>query len=182
MQHLEAATLPISRWPNGAGRKADLAAGDGWLVSYAWLDQDAPFSDYQGIDRTTILVAGPGFTLDIAGRPPLVASSPFTSLAYDGGSKTHCRVAGPSRVLNVMTARGRFAHAIEILPADGRQDLDAGGALLGMIVLLHGSASALGPDGPISLAAFDALLLDGPVAVTGDPGALIGLIAITPPI
>src|SRR5262249_56056499 len=46
------ASLSESRWRNGAGRKVDIASGPGWLVGFAWLDGDAPFSDYRGPDPT----------------------------------------------------------------------------------------------------------------------------------
>jgi len=58
------ASLSESRWRNGAGRKADIATGQDWLVGFAWLEADAPFSDYRGLDRTITLVDGQGFTLD----------------------------------------------------------------------------------------------------------------------
>ena len=62
------ATRPLSRWVNGAGRKADIDSGPGWMVGFAWLDTDAPFSDHSGQSRTITLLDGPGFTLDFA--PP----------------------------------------------------------------------------------------------------------------
>ena len=74
VQVIHQAGLTISRWPNGAGRKADIATGDGWLVGFAWLDADAPFSDYTGHDRTIMLVEGPGFTLEVPGGRSLTGT------------------------------------------------------------------------------------------------------------
>ena len=74
---LSFATRPLSRWPNGAGRKADIASGDGWMVGFAWLDADAPFSDLSGHNRTITLLDGPGFTLEFASpHPALSVQSP----------------------------------------------------------------------------------------------------------
>lgn len=109
------ADLAPSRWPNGAGRKADLAAGDGWLASFAWLDADAPFSDYTGHDRTITLIDGAGFTLSFAGHPDLAVKTRFTPTPFDGGWPATCRLAdGPCVVVNAMTRRAAWRHAVEI--------------------------------------------------------------------
>ena len=109
------AELQKSPWPNGAGRKADIAAGpigaDGkpdWLLAYAWLDGDAPFSDYTGHDRTITLVSGVGFVLDFAdAAPPVMVDAPFRPRPFDGDLAAHCRLpAGPCLVLNAMSRRG----------------------------------------------------------------------------
>lgn len=115
------ADLPQSRWPNGAGRKADLAAGpigdDGkpdWLLSYAWLEADAPFSDYAGHDRTITLISGIVFALDFGeAAPALVVDAPFRPRGFDGGLAAQCRLpAGHCLVLNAMTRRGRWRHRL----------------------------------------------------------------------
>lgn len=113
--------LEKSPWPNGAGRKADIAAGplgeDGkpdWLVAFAWLDRDAPFSDYTGHDRTITLVSGVGFTLDFGdAAPPLTVDAPFRPTPFDGGVPASCHLpAGPCLVLNAMSRRGRWRHRV----------------------------------------------------------------------
>ena len=115
------AELAQSRWPNGAGRKADLAAGpigeDGkpdWLLSYAWLEGDAAFSDYTGHDRTITLISGIGFALEFGeAAAPLVAQAPFQPRGFDGGMPAHCRLpAGNCLVLNAMSRRGRWRHRV----------------------------------------------------------------------
>ena len=115
------AELPQSRWPNGAGRKADVAAGpigeDGkpdWLLSYAWLEADAPFSDYTGIDRTITLISGIGFALDFGeAAAPLVVQAPFQPRGFDGGWPAKCLLpAGNCLVLNAMSRRGRWRHRV----------------------------------------------------------------------
>lgn len=115
------ADLPQSRWPNGAGRKADVAAGplgeDGrpdWLLSYAWLEADAPFSDYTGIDRTITLISGIGFVLDFGeAAAPLVVQAPFQPRGFDGGLAATCQLpAGNCLVLNAMSRRGRWRHRV----------------------------------------------------------------------
>lgn len=114
------AELVKSPWPNGAGRKADIAAGpagaDGmadWLLAYAWLDGDAPFSDYSGFDRTITLVSGVGFVLDLGEAGAGVIDAPFRPRPFDGGVPARCRLpAGPCLVLNAMSRRRQWKHRV----------------------------------------------------------------------
>ena len=117
------ADLARSPWPNGAGRKADIAAGpmgdDGkpeWLLAFAWLDQDAPFSDYSGHARTITLVSGVAFILQFPPpHPPLVVDAPFRPQPFEGGIPAFCRLpAGPCLVLNAMSRIGRVRHEVAI--------------------------------------------------------------------
>ena len=176
MRLIPNASLPVSHWANGAGRKADVAAGDGWMIGFAWLDEDAPFSDLQGYDRTITLVQGPGFTLDIAGRPPLIVETPFRPAAFDGGAQTQCRIAGPSRVLNVMTRSGRFTHALDLLKTPCT--ITPGNAVRQLLVVLEGSVTLSEGTATATAGVLDAVELDGPVRVGGDPAALLGYITI----
>jgi environmental stress-induced protein Ves len=113
------ADLSPSLWRNKAGRKADIATGKlsppGWSLGFAWLDADAPFSDFAGHDRTITLLTGPGFTLHFAdGTPAIVARTPHQPHRFDGGRPTQCRIAGPSLVLNAMTDRASHTHRVTI--------------------------------------------------------------------
>jgi environmental stress-induced protein Ves len=113
---LSFATRPPSRWANGAGRKADIATGRDWMVGFAWLDADAPFSDFSGQNRIITLLDGPGFTLDFAPpNPPLVVTSRHVPSPFDGGWPTQCRILGPCLVLNAMCARDRWRHSVTVV-------------------------------------------------------------------
>ena len=168
MRLIPNAALPVSRWHNGAGRKSDIATGDGWLVGLAWLDADAPFSALQGFDRTITLVEGPGFTLEIAGRAHLVMNAPFVPAAFDGGAATVCRIEGPCRVLNVMTARERFRHSVAVV---GPGQLVARGEM-SFVVLLRGAATV----GGLRLGVLDAVQFEGAVAVDGEDDVLVAVL------
>ena len=109
------ATLAETRWRNGAGRKADIAAGDGWVVGFAWLDIAAPFSDYAGHDRTITLVDGPGFSLHFPTHD-LVVHIARQPTSFDGGAPAQCRIEGPCMVLNAMTERRLHRHSVTIQP------------------------------------------------------------------
>jgi environmental stress-induced protein Ves len=135
------AGLAVSPWRNGAGRKADIAAGTDWLVGFAWLDADAPFSDYGGHDRTIMLIEGPGFTLDFGpSHPALAARRPYVASAFDGGWPARCRVPdGRCTVLNAMTARATWTHSVTVSPAPVLAAPAPGGVAL--LVVLEGNVA-----------------------------------------
>jgi environmental stress-induced protein Ves len=150
------ADLPISRWRNGAGRKADIAGGQGWFLGFAWLDAAADFSDYQGQDRTITLLRGNGFALDFAEGPPLLVDRPHVPSPFDGGRACRCRLLdGPCLVVNAISDRALFRHAVDIRiprPTD-----------TGFAMLLSGSATL--PDGG-SAHPLDTVALPVPLDVT----------------
>ena len=152
------ATRPLSRWVNGAGRKADIDAGPGWMVGFAWLDTDAPFSDLSGQDRTITLLDGPGFTLDFTPPvPALVVRSPHVPSRFDGGWPTRCRILGPCLVLNAITTRGQWRHDVRILT----RPTNLTAAAAGTIAFL------------VDLTTRDALRLDDAVETGNLPAAYI---------
>lgn len=175
MQVIRAANLPLSRWTNGAGRKADILTGAGWLIGFAWLDADAPFSRLAGMDRTITLVEGPGFTLDVVGDVETVAMpvmTPFVPTHFDGGADTLCRVVGPCRVLNAMTDRTRFRHAVTIL--DRSQRVDPGPNRACVVVALNGTFSL----GAGQLERLDAASITEPVELGLPSGCRAALITV----
>jgi environmental stress-induced protein Ves len=166
----------VSRWRNGAGRKADIAAGTDWLVGFAWLDADAAFSDYAGYDRTITLVEGPGFALDFGpAHPALLARRSFVPAAFDGGWAARCRVPdGPCMVLNAMTARAGWTHRVGVATGPVRIATTSGG--VAFLVVLEGTVSIGGETaGPR-----DAFRVEGAVAVDGGVGARVAVIGIDP--
>lgn len=170
------AGLTVSPWRNGAGRKADIAAGPDWLVGFAWLDADAPFSNYDGHDRTITLIEGPGFTLDFGpAHAALSARKLYAPCLFDGGWTTQCRVPdGPSMVLNAMTARATWTHRVSIAPVAPLAAPSPGG--LAFLVVLEGSVAIDGQTaGPR-----DAFRLAGAATPTAGADARAALIRIDP--
>lgn len=107
-------TLKESLWQNQKGRKVDIASSTSpmtWTLFFAYLDHDAPFSDFSGYDRTIALISGKGFSLN--GQRILDPRIPFR---FDGGLKPFCELESePCFVLNVMSERLKFSHSMEIL-------------------------------------------------------------------
>lgn len=110
-------TLVRSRWKNGLGDKATIVSGDGWSLSHAWIDGDAPFSDFSGMDRSCVLISGGGLTLSCEGEPATDLPSHGTLHNFPGDSRVHARLHdGACHVLSVMTDRARYEHRVQVLP------------------------------------------------------------------
>ncbi|WP_210381146.1 HutD/Ves family protein [Microvirga zambiensis] len=153
-------------WKNGGGTTAELAAfpkdssfeSFGWRISMADVASDGPFSIFQGIDRTLIVVEGDGIELDVEGIAyPLDEASP--KLSFSGDDITTGRLlSGPIRDLNVMTRRGRFRHRTRFV--------ESGVALLSedtsvaFIVALDGSFDVTLDSTIHSLGVLDTLMLE----------------------
>jgi environmental stress-induced protein Ves len=170
------ASLSESRWRNGAGRKADIATGPDWLVGFAWLEADAPFSDYRGHDRTITLVDGPGFTLDFGrSHPALVARQRYVPFSFDGGWPARCRVpSGSSLVLNTMTARAAWKHQVILASTTSTMEVSPGG--LSFLVVLEGRVTIAGQTaGPR-----DTFRIEGKTDVADVAAAAAALIRINP--
>lgn len=143
------------------------------MIGFAWLDADAPFSLLPRMDRTITLVEGPGFTLDVAGQA-LPVEARFVPTRFDGGAVTMCGIAGPSRVLNVMTERGRFRHNVAIVDRSGPIDPGAGPACVA--VVLEGAATM----GVVALERLDAVYVDGVTTLDLGAGGLFAVVTIEP--
>jgi environmental stress-induced protein Ves len=111
--------LPVTGWRNGQGRRATIAEGDGWSVTFAWIDANAAFSDFTGHDRTTVLLTGCGFRLRNGMQDtmefPLEFPTAGTAHSYPGEGRHRAElVKGPCAVLNVITRRDTWHHRLHI--------------------------------------------------------------------
>jgi hypothetical protein len=99
-------------WKNGGGTTTEIwkaAGSDGailWRLSIADVASDGPFSEFSGIDRWIMMVAGKGMELDISDLGAKRMEKPFEPLAFSGDAKTDCKlIDGPIRDFNLMVAR-----------------------------------------------------------------------------
>ena len=160
------ADLEVTPWKNGKGRKADVAAGEGWFVGLAWIEADAPFSSFPGTQRSQVLVEGAGFTLSFYGFPPAVYRSPGDVNAFRGDLPAQVRTAGgPSLVFNVMTSVATWTHELVVTDTPGPR---------GFAVILRGTVEAEG--GPAGTGDVLVLPHDGVVS----PDLLVAVATITP--
>ena len=160
---LPAALHRAQPWKNGLGVSytiADSPHGAGfdvvdWQVGHTDIVVDCPFSNLPGVDRLFMVIEGKGVELsctDDKGRTRTnrveTLQAPF---AFRGEWPTTCRLlAGPVKVFNVMTRRGKFGAKVEIVAG-----------LEGLLKPGDETVLAFNP------ATRDAWLLDGPLAGVG---------------
>ena len=116
-------------WKNGGGTTAEIAvhppgagmADFGWRLSAATVEREGPFSLFDGVDRTLIVLGDNGIALNAAafGSVILTASSaPFSFAADQPVGSTLS--GGPVLDLNIMTRRGAYAHTVQRVAIGGR--------------------------------------------------------------
>nr|WP_295888582.1 HutD family protein [uncultured Devosia sp.] len=108
-------------WRNGLGTTVEMAREDDangemlWRVSAADVVEPGAFSLFPGIDRILTLIEGPGFELDFPDHGRVVPVELLRPVAFSGDWATRAQtVRGPSRDLNVMTARERASAKVHV--------------------------------------------------------------------
>lgn len=160
---IPATSLVAAPWRNGHGTSRDIAHGDGWTVSIAELDHDAPFSHYPHTDRIFTPIAGdPPPQLAFEGRAfepcPLLVPKHFP-----GDIETTSRIPSPGRAFNALVDRRRFTVDVQVLRLAAGDPIhvpDAG------VIVLHCLAGRIAAVGEL-LAAGDSIRGVGPA----DPAA-----------
>ena len=114
----------VRPWKNGRGATtellihppgATLETGFLWRLSMAGVEESGAFSPFPGVDRTLMLLEGAGLELDHGEHGLQWLEGPLCPVSFSGDWTTRCRlVAGPCRDFNVMTARGRASHTLEV--------------------------------------------------------------------
>lgn len=182
MRLLRAADRAPAPWKNGGGVTYEVAveppgagfADFGWRLSTAVIAADGPFSRFDGIDRTLVLVEGDGLRLDIAGRA--VELTPEAAIVeFAGEEPVHAALAsGPILDLNLMVRRGAWRSSLSRRRVGGGERLAAAEVLL--VFALENVALST-PEGVVVLAPKDALLLGaGEQVEFAGPAAAAGLI------
>jgi uncharacterized protein len=115
---IRSADYPTRPWKNGGGTTRDIAVSPpgaslddfDWRLSLARVDRDGPFSRFDNVDRTLVLLSG-AMTLHEQGRRiDLVRHEP---VLFEGERALDAAVAGGATLdFNVMTRRGRARHVV----------------------------------------------------------------------
>jgi environmental stress-induced protein Ves len=114
-------------WRNGGGTTRELMveppgatfdSGFAWRLSIADVAKDGPFSELPGLDRSMVVIGGPGMTLEFPmGRREAV--EPFSVFRFPGEVPcTGHLTGGPVTDVNAMTARGKARHAVRVIEVD----------------------------------------------------------------
>lgn len=122
---------PSRPWKNGGGTTRDIVVSPpgaslddfDWRLSLAQVDRDGPFSRFEDVDRTLVLLDGAMTLQDRNGRIELARNEPVT---FEGERAIEATLAGGSTLdFNVMTRRGRARHAVRRELFSGQAEIEA---------------------------------------------------------
>ena len=175
--------LPREPWRNGAGWTRTVASHSEqdtlcWRVSVADIGAAGPFSVFDGLDRTAVMVRGAGLRLAGEGQA-WHFEGPGAYAQFPGELALACDAPRvPTQLWNVMVRRGR-AQA-DLLIAEG-ETVALPQAPDVLVLVLRGHFQAHGADtGSLTLDTGEGLHLHGPLAPTRlTPTAPDGLLLVT---
>ncbi|MGR3911376.1 HutD family protein [Burkholderia sp. SR8] len=182
---IRAADLVASPWKNGGGVTREIGAfpvgaaldAFAWRVSVADVAAAGPFSRFDGVDRTLVLLSGAGMTLAEAGGARHVLDTPLARADFAGEATIDATLHdGATRDFNLMTRRSAARGTLDVWP-EGTHRVERADT-----VLLFCATGAVGVDidgAHYALQEMDTLRLDGPqrafdVVVSGG-GALLAV-------
>lgn len=115
---LRNADYPSRPWKNGGGTTRDILVSPpgasldefDWRISLAQVDRDGPFSRFDNVDRTLVLLSGAMTLHDLDRRIELVRGEP---VEFPGERAMDATLQGGATLdFNVMTRRGRTTHSV----------------------------------------------------------------------
>jgi uncharacterized protein len=115
---IRSAEYPTRPWKNGGGTTRDIAVSPpgaslddfDWRLSLARVDRDGPFSRFDNVDRTLVLLSGAMTLHEQDRRIDLVRHEP---VMFEGERAFAATVEGGATLdFNVMTRRGRARHIV----------------------------------------------------------------------
>ncbi len=118
MQVFTLSTIPHSTWKNGGGSTQEIACSPAgasmdafdWRVSVAHIERDGPFSVFENIDRTLILLSGEGMFLN-----DVLLGEAGALYQFSGETPIVSRLRnGATTDFNVMTRRGKVRAAVNV--------------------------------------------------------------------
>ncbi len=151
----------IASQPQAAGFDTAL-----WQVGTTSIEASCPFSDLPGLDRQFMVLEGAGAELHCRGANGdseirRKIDEPLESFAFRGDWQTECRLlGGPVRVFNVVTRRGRYSAEVSVSTSRKSIALEKAADEVLLVFVAEGTIQIEGC--PVSLAANDAMIADGP--------------------
>ena len=153
------------RWRNGAGWTREIAAepegGEwSWRLSIAEIEQDAPFSRFEGIDREIVLLSGNGVRLRFDDGMVHALEPPHGRLRFSGEAGVFGElIDGPTQDFNLMWRRDRIDAQLWHRPLVGPMVIFADAGTTWAVHLLAGRARFADDSGLPALEAGDTALL-----------------------
>jgi uncharacterized protein len=130
---MDVSALPALPWKNGGGSTRTIAVSPpdaglddfDWRISVAEVASSGDFSIFPGVDRTILLLDGPGMTLRFDDGRIVPLTAPFEPHAFRGDDAVHSQLLGSSRDFNVMTRRSHAHAGVQVWRSDFRITADA---------------------------------------------------------
>jgi hypothetical protein len=164
---IRAGALPCTPWKNGGGATREIAVfppGSGlddfvWRVSLADVASAGPFSRFDGIERSLLLLAGAGMRLDEEGGTSHRLEHAFDRLDFAGETAIVAHpLAGATRDFNLMLRRGAAEGTIDIVRAP--QEARLGDEQVLLFCATGEAAIRLDDEAALTLTAEDTLYVD----------------------
>ncbi|HTD03474.1 HutD family protein [Undibacterium sp.] len=183
IRHLPAAARVAAPWKNGGGSTADVLvqpAGAGledfgWRLSVATIAGSGPFSDFKGVDRSLSLLSQEPLRL-LVDEVCFQLDRQNPTLRFSGEARVRAEAAGaPHTVLNVMSRRDCFAHALGRHTFSGPQKIELDGAVH-ILFIQSGECRTL--DSGLALLQHDAIFIQDEAAILLHADAPASLIAV----
>lgn len=167
-----------TRWKNDGGWTTEIASAPApkpdeaiaanfrWRVSIAEIEHDGPFSNFAGVDRDLLLLAGTGIELDIDDAPPVRLHRRFQHVHFAGEQRVQCRLlAGATRDFNVMVRRAEVRAEVVARPLTGSMVIFPAAQATWLIHVFAGHARARAGGSEIVAAISETMLFeDDPIA------------------
>ena len=152
------------RWRNGAGWTREIAAepahGWAWRLSIAEIEQDAPFTRFEGIDREIVLLSVNGVRLHFDDGSVHALEPPHGRLRFAGEAGVHgALIDGATQDFNLMWRRDAIEAQLWHRPLVGPMVIFADPGTTWVVHLLAGQARFADDSGLRPLAQGDTALL-----------------------
>jgi uncharacterized protein len=163
------ASLAPVPWKNGGGSTTEIMIEPpgaqfndfDWRISLATISQDGPFSLFPGVDRTLVLVEGPGMMLDVDESRRFVLGEEDTIIEFPGEAAIRATLGGgPTIDFNVMTRRATCHHKFGRRSLDGSSVFAPRGERTVLFLAEGEGLSVCSDDERIGLVRFDAIVFD----------------------
>ena len=147
---IRSADYPARLWKNGAGTTRDIVVSPpgaslddfDFRLSLAHVDRNGPFSRFDGVDRTLVLLNGAMTLHEPERRIDLVRDVP---VAFEGERSIEATLAGGSTLdFNVMTRRGRARHTVRRETLSKRTNIEPTRGSTIILFVLDGGVSVDG--------------------------------------
>jgi environmental stress-induced protein Ves len=153
---------PSRPWKNGGGTTRDIIVSPpgasleefDWRLSLAQVDRDGPFSRFDNVDRTLVLLTGAMTLYEPDRRIELIRGEP---VEFPGERVIEAALTGGSTLdFNVMTRRGRTQHSVRREEFTARTNLASS---KGTTLILFALQDGLRVEGE-SLSVYDTVVID----------------------